>query len=127
MNVNEPGVLAEVSAAFAAYETALMENDVATLDGLFWDSPLTLRYGVGERLYGHDAITEFRRQRPGGSPSRRLLRTVISTFGRDFAIADTEFQRDGETRIGRQSQSWVRMPEGWRIVAAHVSLEAGGS
>ena len=127
MIVNDPEILSEVSAQFARYETALMENDIAVLDGLFWNSPLTLRFGVGERLYGHDAITAFRRGRPGGSPQRQLRRTVISTFGTDFATADTEFQRDGETRIGRQSQTWVRMPEGWRIVAAHVSLEAGTS
>jgi hypothetical protein len=124
MIVNDPTTHAAVSAAFARYEAALMANDVATLDSLFWVSPLTLRYGVGERLYGHDAITSFRRNRPGGSPQRVLRKTVISTFGTDFATADAEFQRDGESRIGRQSQSWVRMPDGWRIVAAHVSLEA---
>ena len=127
MIVNDPDVLAEVTAAFARYEDALMRNDIQVLNGLFWNSPLTLRYGIGERLYGYDAIGSFRRGRVGGSPSRQLARTVITTYGIDFATANTEFRRDGESRVGRQSQSWVRMPEGWRIVAAHVSLEAEGS
>ena len=126
MIVNDPTILAEITAVFARYETALMEDDVAMLDALFWKSPLALRYGVGERLYGHAAITAFRRAR-GGSPRRRILKQVITTYGADFATADIEFQREGEDRIGRQSQSWVRMQEGWRIVAAHVSLEASKS
>jgi hypothetical protein len=104
-----------------------MENDTATLDALFWNSPLTLRYGVGERLYGHDAIAAFRSARAGGSPRRVLANTVITTFGHDFATANTEFRRAGETRIGRQSQTWVRTANGWRIVSAHVSLEADQS
>lgn len=124
MIINDPEIVAEVTEAFARYETALMENDVAVLGALFWNSPLALRYGVGERLYGYEAIASFRRGRAGGSPARRLLATVVTTYGKDFATTNIEFQRDGETRVGRQSQSWVRLPDGWRIVAAHVSLEA---
>ena len=127
MIVNDPKTLAEVTAAFARYEQALMENDVATLDGLFWNAPLTLRYGVGENLYGIDAIREFRRNRIGGSPQRVLRNTVITTYGTDFGAANTEFMRDGSPAIGRQSQSWVRTPDGWRIVAAHVSMMVGFS
>jgi hypothetical protein len=124
MIVNELMVVAEVTAEFERYETALLENDIALLDGFFWNSPLTLRYGVGERLYGYDAITAFRRARAGGSPQRTLGVTVITTFGHDFATANTEFHRAGEKRVGRQSQTWVRTLHGWRIVNAHVSLEA---
>ena len=122
MKINHPGVLAEVTAAFDAYEAALGANDIEALDALFWDSPLTLRYGVGENLYGYEAIALFRRERPGGSPERRLIRTVITTFGADFATANTEFiRRDGQP-IGRQSQTWLRTADGWRVTAAHVSL-----
>jgi hypothetical protein len=124
MIVNDPATLAEVTAMFERYETALLGNDVAVLDRLFWQSDLTLRYGVGERLYGYDAIAAFRAARAGGSPQRNLANTVITTFGHDFATANTEFQRTGERRIGRQSQTWVRTLNGWRIVSAHVSLEA---
>jgi hypothetical protein len=124
MIVNDPLVLAEVTAAFERYETALLENDVETLDGLFWNSPLTLRYGVGERLYGHEAIAAFRMARRGGSPRRTLANTIVTSFGHDFATVNTEFHRVGETRVGRQSQTWVRTLNGWRIVSAHVSLEA---
>ncbi len=124
MIVNDPLVVAEVTAEFERYEKALMENDVGALDRFFWNSPLTLRYGVGERLYGYEAITAFRIARVGGSPKRTLGMTVITTFGHDFATANTEFHRAGETRVGRQSQSWVRTLNGWRVVSAHVSLEA---
>jgi len=124
MMVNDPMVVAEVTAEFERYEAALLGNDVATLDALLWKSPLTLRYGVGERLYGYDAIAAFRMARAGGSPQRVLANTVITTFGHDFATANTEFHRAGETRVGRQSQTWVRTAKGWRIVSAHVSLEA---
>jgi hypothetical protein len=124
MTINEPQTLAEVTAAFAAYEAALMANDVAALDALFWASPNVLRYGVGENLYGQDEIIAFRKARPGGSPRRTLTRTVITTFGRDYATANTEFVREGSARIGRQSHAWARLPEGWRIVAAHVSMMA---
>ncbi len=122
MQVNRPEIVAEVSAMFARYERALMGNDVDDLVLLFWRSPLTLRYGVGEELHGHDAIAGFRAARVGGSPGRVLHRTEITTFGDDFATANTEFQRANTSRIGRQSQTWVRFPEGWRITSAHVSL-----
>jgi hypothetical protein len=124
MTINDPEVMAEVAAAFAAYETALMANDVATLDRLFWASPQVLRYGVGENLYGQDEIVAFREARPGGSPQRILTRTVITTFGQDYATANSEFVREGSMRVGRQSHAWVRLPQGWRIVEAHVSLMA---
>jgi hypothetical protein len=127
MTINEPDVLAEVTAAFAAYEAALMANDVAALDALFWASPHTVRYGIGENLYGQDEILAFRKSRPGGSPQRVLTRTVITTFGKDYATANTEFVRAGGTKAGRQSHAWARLPEGWRIVSAHVSLMADGS
>jgi len=127
MQINLPEVLAEVTAAFARYEAALISNDVAVLDELFWNSPHTLRYGAGENLYGQDEILAFRKARPGGSPQRVLTRTVITTFGKDFATANTEFQRVGGARTGRQSHAWVRLPEGWRITAAHVSLMGDAS
>ncbi len=122
MTVNDPAVLAEVTAAFEAYQAALMANDVAALDVLFCNTEHTLRYGVGENLYGYAAISQFRKDRPGGSPQRTLSNTVITTYGSDFATANTEFQRVGATRIGRQSQTWVRTNEGWKIAAAHVSM-----
>ncbi|MEJ1962027.1 MAG: oxalurate catabolism protein HpxZ [Gammaproteobacteria bacterium] len=124
MIVNDPTTLGEVTAAFERYEKALMENDVAALDAMFWVSPLTLRYGVGENLYGFAAIQEFRKARAGGSPQRTLRNTVITTYGTHFGTASTEFLRASSTRIGRQSQSWALMPEGWRIVSAHVSMMA---
>ena len=122
MIIDDPETLAEVTAAFAAYEKALMANDVPALDALFWASPRVIRYGVGENLYGQDEIVAFRNARPGGSPQRVLTRTVITTFGKDYATANTEFAREGDTRIGRQSHAWARLPQGWRIVAAHVSM-----
>lgn len=125
LEINLPDVLAEMTAAFARYETALVTNDVAVLDELFWNHPLTLRYGAGENLYGYEAIAAFRKGRESKGLERTLRNTVITTHGRDFATANTEFTRESTTRIGRQSQTWVRMPEGWRIVAAHVSLMAG--
>jgi hypothetical protein len=124
--INDPEVLAEVTAAFEAYEAALMANDVEALDALFWASPQVLRYGVGENLYGKDEILAFRKARPGGAAQRTLTRTVITTFGRDFATANTEFLRPGSGQTGRQSHAWARLPEGWRIVAAHVSLMGDG-
>jgi hypothetical protein len=125
MQINLPEVLADVSAAFARYERALVSNDVAVLDELFWNSPHTLRYGVGENLYGYDEIQAFRAGRPAVGLAREVLRTVITTYGTDFATANIEFRREGAARTGRQSQTWARMPEGWRVVAAHVSLMAG--
>lgn len=122
MQINIPSVLAEVRAQFARYEEALTGNDVAVLDELFWRSPHTLRYGVAENLYGSDAIAAFRAARPGQGLQRTVTRTVITTFGEDFATANIEFVRGDSDRVGRQSQAWVRTPEGWRVVAAHVSL-----
>ncbi len=127
MIVDDPATLAEVAQKFEAYETALMTNDVAALDDFFWPSELALRFGVGESLFGFDAIAAFRAAR-GGSPPRRLQATRITSFGKDYAVATTEFLRDGEKRVGRQSQVWVKFPEfGWRIVSAHVSLVADKS
>jgi len=126
MQINLPEVMAEVEQAFARYESALIRNDTAELQALFRASPQTIRYGIGENLYGHDEIGAFRAARsPVGLP-RRLSRTVITTYGRDFATASTLFHRDSAPgKIGRQMQSWVRMPEGWRVVAAHVSMIDG--
>ncbi len=120
--INHPEVLAEVEAAFARYERALVANDIDVLDELFWASPLTLRYGVNENLYGIEEIRAFRAGRPAGDLDRDLTRTVITTYGRDVATANTEYRRKVSGRLGRQSQTWIRMAEGWRIVAAHVSL-----
>lgn len=122
--INEPRVLAEVQAVFARYEDALVNNKVDVLDALFWHSPHTVRYGAGENLYGHDAIAAFRAARLSTGLARELLRTVITTYGNDFATTMIEFRREGSASIGRQSQTWVRWPEGWRVVAAHVSLIA---
>lgn len=122
MEINLPEVVAEVTAVFHRYEQALVANDVAVLDELFWDSPHTLRYGVGENLYGYEAIAAFRAARPAQGLARELLKTVITTYGRDFATANVEFRRAGSERTGRQSQTWMRTEHGWRVVAAHVSL-----
>ena len=122
MQIDIPEVKAEVEAAFARYEEALVTNDVATLEALFWDDGRTIRYGIGENLYGMDAIRAFRRARSPVGLMRRIEQTVITTFGQDFATASTLFDRDTTPgKVGRQQQSWARLPEGWRIVAAHVS------
>ena len=120
--INRPEVLAEVTAVFARYEDALVNNQVEVLDELFWPSPQTVRYGAGENLVGIEAIRAFRAARSPAGLARRLSNTVIVTYGRDCATAMTEFHRDGSHRLGRQSQTWVRFAEGWRVVAAHVSL-----
>ena len=121
--INIPEVVAEVSAAFERYEKALMENDVAVLNELFWNSLLTLRYGIAENLYGHEQIASFRSARPAQGLARTRSNIVITTYGRDFAIANTEFRRDSMPgKVGRQSQTWVRTAQGWRVVAAHVSV-----
>ena len=125
MDVNLPEVLAEVGEAFAAYERALIANDIEALNALFWESPLALRYGVAELLYSHGEIAEFRRRRGPVDQRRTLRNTRITTFGRDFATANTEFIPAGGSRIGRQSQTWVRTPDGWKIACAHVSFLAG--
>jgi hypothetical protein len=122
LTINLPHVLAAVTAQFDRYEKALTGNNVAVLDELFWRSPHTLRYGATENLYGYDAIADFRAGRPSQGLDRTLLKTVITTYGEDFATANVEFQRAGSSRAGRQSQTWMRTPEGWRVVAAHVSL-----
>jgi hypothetical protein len=122
MMINDPALLAEVTAAFHAYEAALMADDVAAMDALFHDAPTTNRFGVGEVLYGIDAIREFRKGR-GGSPQRRLGHVAITVYGAAFATIDAEFFRENSTRRGRQSQSWVRFADGWKVVSAHVSLE----
>ena len=124
VEVNIPEVVAEVEQAFRRYERALVSNDVAELDELFWRSPHTLRYGATENLYGYDEIAAFRAARSPAGLARELIRTVITTYGRDFATANAEFKRVGATRSGRQSQVWLRTEDGWRVVAAHVSLLA---
>jgi hypothetical protein len=123
MDVDLPDVLAEVTAQFARYEKALVSNDVTVLDELFRADARTLRYGIGENLYGHDAIMTFRAGRSPIGLNRRTAKTVITTYGRDTAVASTLFYRDTLVgRVGRQMQTWVRFPEGWKIVAAHVSI-----
>lgn len=122
MQINLPHVLAEMEVAFARYEDALVNNKVDVLDELFWNSPHTLRYGIAENLYGFEAIQAFRASRPSQGLQRTCMNTVITTYGKDFATANTEFQRDGVARSGRQSQTWMRTPKGWRVIAAHVSL-----
>ena len=124
MDINLPEVVAEVSAAFERYEHALVHNEVEVLDELFHNSSHTLRYGATENLYGYAAIQEFRASRPSQGLQRERMNIVITTYGRDFATANTEFRRLGSDRTGRQSQTWVRTPVGWRVVAAHVSLLA---
>jgi hypothetical protein len=123
MDVNLPDVKAEVEAAFSRYEAALVSNDVDALQVLFWDSPHTIRYGIGENLYGYDEIGAFRAARSPIGLERTTSRTVITTFGRDHATASTLFLRaTAPGKVGRQMQTWVRTPQGWRVVAAHVSV-----
>lgn len=123
MQINIPDVKREVEAAFAAYETALVTNDVETLDRLFHDGPHTIRYGVGENLHGYDEIKAFRAARPSVGLERFLEETHITTYGEDMATANTLYRRPSiPGKLGRQSQVWVRMPEGWRVVSAHVSM-----
>jgi hypothetical protein len=122
LEINIPEVVAEVTAAFQRYERALVVNDVEVLDSLFWNNANTLRFGIAENLYGYDAIASFRGSRPPMDLTRELKNTKIVSYGRDFATANTEFQRVGSSMTGRQSHVWVRTGEGWRIAAAHVSL-----
>ena len=124
MQINLPEVVCEVTAQFARYEDALVNNKTDVLDELFWNSPQTLRYGATENLYGFDAIQAFRAGGPAQGLMRMVLKTIITTYGNDFATANIEFERAGSTRPGRQSQTWLRTPDGWRVVAAHVSLLA---
>jgi hypothetical protein len=124
MDIDLPDVLAEVTAQFARYEAALVANDVAVLDELFRNDSRTLRYGINENLYGYEEIMAFRAGRSPVGLMRKTARTVITTYGRDTAVASTLFYRDawGGSKVGRQMQTWVRFAEGWRIVAAHVSI-----
>jgi hypothetical protein len=122
MDINLPEVVAEVQTVFDRYEMALVTNDVPVLDELFWKSPLTIRYGASENLYGYEEIQAFRAGRSAQGLARSLARTVITTYGRDMATANTEFMRAGSARVGRQSQTWMRTDQGWRVVSAHVSL-----
>jgi len=125
MEIDMAEVVAEVRAAFERYEQALVTNDVATLDELFHKDARTIRYGVGEILYGHAEIAAFRSARSPAGLMRTLSRTVITAYGRDFAVASTLFHRESASgKVGRQMQTWVRFPEGWRVVAAHVSVIA---
>lgn len=121
-SINLPDVLREITAVFERYEDALVHNKVEVLDELFWPTPSTVRYGVGENLVGIEQIRAFRAARPTSGLARTLANTVITTFGRDFATAMTEYTRPGMPGRGRQSQTWVRCDEGWRVVAAHVSV-----
>ena len=122
MNINDPQVLREVEVVFRKYEQALNENDVAVLDELFWSSPQTVRYGVAEQLYGYEEIAAFRAGRDPEDVRRELTKVVITTFGADFATASCEYRRLKSGKTGRQMQTWLRTPQGWRVVAAHVSL-----
>jgi hypothetical protein len=119
VEVNNPQVLAEVSEAFQRYQDAIIDNDVAVLNELFWNDALTIRYGIGENLYGHAAIAGYRSARNPAHLVRIETKRVVTAYGSDYATTNIEFTRQG--KLGRQSQAWVRMPEGWRIVAAHVS------
>ena len=121
LEINEPRTLAEVTDAFERYEAALTGNDVEVLDELFWNTAQVVRYGATENLYGIEEIRAFRTARSPKGLDRKLRNTVITTFGTDFATACTEFIRPLSSQIGRQTQSWARFPEGWKIVAAHVS------
>nr|WP_198912180.1 oxalurate catabolism protein HpxZ [Acetobacter fallax] len=122
MKIDDPDIVREVTEASDCYEVALMANDLTQLDALFRDAPETIRYGVGENLYGFEEIAEFRKTRTGGSPRRKVLRRVVTTYGHGMATVNLEFRREGSTRTGRQSQTWLRTDEGWRIATAHVSL-----
>lgn len=123
LQVDIPEVKAELEAVFAEYERALVANDVAALDRLFLDAPTTVRYGTAENLYGYAEIAGFRAARPSAGLARGLARTVVTTYGRDAGTASTLFHRDGMPgKVGRQTQTWVRTPDGWRVAAAHVSV-----
>jgi Protein of unknown function (DUF3225) len=122
MDINLADVVEELTLQSDRYESALVSNDVAVLDELFWDSPHTLRYGATENLYGYAEICAFRAGRPSVGLQRTVLKTVITTYGHDTGTVNIEFQRLGSERTGRQSQTWIRTPQGWRVVAAHVSL-----
>jgi hypothetical protein len=124
MEINDPEIVAELAALYPKYEAALMSNDIETMQCLFWSSPYVVRFGATENLHGIDEIAAFRAARPAANLARRITRLDISTFGNDFGCVHLEFERDKDGKVvrGRQSQSWARLPEGWRIVAAHVSM-----
>jgi Protein of unknown function (DUF3225) len=123
MEVDLPDVVAEVKAAFDRYETALVTNDVATLDAIFRDDPRTIRYGGAENLYGYNEIMAFRAARSPVGLARTTAKTVITAYGRDCAVASTLFYRDSASgKVGRQQQTWIRFDDGWHVVAAHVSM-----
>jgi hypothetical protein len=122
--INLPEVVAEVTAAFNRYETALVSNDVLTLDSLFWNSPHTVRLGATENLYGYEAIARFRAGRSPLNLARTLMNTRITAFGHDLAVANTEFRRTSSGATGRQSQTWMRTESGWKVVSAHVSVHS---
>jgi hypothetical protein len=123
MEIDLPEVVTEVRTAFERYEQALVTNDVAALDAMFHDDPRTIRYGGAENLYGFREIEAFRAARSPAGLARTISKTVITTYGHDFAVASTLFRRASTPgKVGRQMQTWVRFPEGWRVVAAHVSL-----
>jgi len=121
MDLDLPDVVAEVKDAFARYERALMANDVAELNAIFRDDPRTIRYGINENLYGHHEIAGFRAARSPVGLARTLSRTIITTYGRDCVVASTLFHR-AAGKVGRQMQTWARFPDGWHVVAAHVSV-----
>jgi len=122
MDINRAEAVASLTAAFERYERALVSNDVAVLDELFWPSGHTVRYGVGENLYGYEAIQAFRAGRSAKGLARAVLRTQVTTYGDSFGCTHIEFLRQGAARTGRQTQTWIRTPDGWRVVSAHVSL-----
>ncbi|SHN30985.1 Protein of unknown function [Pseudomonas asturiensis] len=123
MDINLPHVVAAVTDAFVDYERALLANELTTLDDYFWNAEHTVRYGVAENLHGADAIALYRRHCQPVGPGRQLLRTVVSTFGEDFATVSTEFHDGVTQRLGRQMQTWVRFEGAWKVVAAHVSID----
>ena len=120
--INLPDIVTEVRAVFDRYESALQANDIPVMEELFWNHPATTRYGVGENLHGWQAISDFRRGGKLGKFRRTLINTIITTYGRDFATANTEYQREGEATTGRETKTLMRTPDGWRIVSAHASL-----
>lgn len=123
LELNLPEVVAEVTAAYERYEAALAANDVAVLNEIFWQDPRTIRYGPAENLYGHDEIAAYRHARTPTDEPKRRSRTVVTTYGRDMGTVNTMFGRDSiPARVGRQSQTWLRTPQGWRVVCAHVSM-----
>jgi hypothetical protein len=124
MQINDPEVVAELRELYPLYEAALVDNDIETLTKMFWASPHAIRFGAGENLYGVDEIEAFRKSRPAANLARRAVRLEIVSFGKDFGSITLEFERDTAAGIlrGRQSQVWVRLAEGWRIVSAHVSI-----